>query len=114
MKKLALTLALVVATSVASAKLINSACHGDSFEFTGDKQSHLLWSAGIGAATAAVIDDPWVAFGVSLLPGFYREGWRGPCFSGQDMVYNMIGASIGVSGYNVIIAPNFIGVKIPL
>jgi hypothetical protein len=79
-------------------------CNNDSFTPEGDKIAHLTYSIGIGAASRVVIKDPWVAFGASLLPGFYREVFRGECFSAEDMVYNAIGSAIGVTGVNFILS----------
>ena len=85
----------------------NKICHNDSMQFQGDKKAHLAYSAGIGAVTRSVIKDPWIAFGVALIPGLYRESFNSnSCFSKEDMVYNIVGAAIGVATTNWIITPN--------
>ena len=97
-------------SSVCYAGGLNKMCKDDSFKFEGDKQAHLMVSTVIGATSRSVISDPYIAFGVSLLPGLYREGFKKDgCFSVQDELYNIIGSTLGVSGMHVIIRHNFIG-----
>ena len=92
--------------SQAHAAPFNRACRGDSMRFEGDKQVHMAYSAALGAASRAVIADPWTAFGVSMLPGLYRELWRGECFSFQDMAYNALGAAVGTEAMHLVLTPN--------
>jgi len=105
MRKTLAALALALLAALPSHAL-NRSCHGDSLRWAGDKRAHLEYSVAIGAASRAVISDPWAAFGVSLLPGLYREAYRGECFSWQDMAYNALGSAVGVATEHWIIGPD--------
>lgn len=107
MKSIVLASILTLACTLSSAGIkVNSVCKGDSLQFQGDKQVHLGYSAGIGAATRTFIRDPWAAFGVAILPGLYREAFNSnSCFSNEDMVYNIVGAALGVASDHWIIGP---------
>lgn len=88
--------------------------HADTLQFTKDKQDHLAVSAVIGAASRLVIDDPYVAFGVAMVPGVAKEIYDmhhkdHHTASWQDLAFDAIGAAIGVTGTHLVIRHNFIG-----
>ncbi len=102
-----LILGILCSLFLAPAFAMNKICTQDSFKFEGDKKVHMMYSAGIGAASRAVIADPWAAFGVSLLPGLYREMFNSKsCFSKEDMAYNIVGSAIGVYTTHWVLTPN--------
>jgi len=83
----------------------------DTFNFTEDKQKHAAVSFVLGAASAAVIEDKKYAFGVAMLPGIAKEVYdiRNGCASIQDLLYDAVGAYVGVQTTNFIIRKNFVG-----
>ena len=103
MKKLTLTLVL-------SAASIQSFACKDSLAFTTDKQKHLALSAGIGFASELYFGDKTKAFVASTLvtasKEVYDEVSGKGCASVNDMIYNAVGAGIGVYTGSWFIAPN--------
>lgn len=88
----------------------------DSFSFSQDKQKHFAVSAALGAGASLAIDNPYKAFGVAMIPGVAKEVYdiKYGCASFQDLLWDAIGAGIGVATTNVIIRHNFIGFKMEL
>lgn len=106
-RKTLLTLAVGLMISSSQSHAMNSFCTDDALNISGDKISHASVSGMIGAASRSVIADPWIAFGVALLPGLHRELFHpNACFSKEDMAYNIIGAGLGVTGTHVFLGKN--------
>ena len=93
---------------------------GDSLQWKGDKRAHAAWT-GLGAAGVVAADaaldlelTPLQQWGVAMVPGLLRE-LRTACssdprggFSWQDVVYNGLGAAVGVgvgNGVRVLLTP---------
>jgi hypothetical protein len=114
---------LMMAALVAASFSVQAGCrmqHGDDLKFDGDKRAHATWS-GVGAigveAADAVLDldlsakTKWL---IVMAPGLLREIKTG-CgsdtrggFSWQDVVYNGIGAAVGLGvghGVRVLLTP---------
>lgn len=103
MKKLILTLVL-------SAASIQSFACKDSLAFTEDKQKHLALSAGIGFSSELYFRDKTDAFVASTIVTASKEVYdkvsgKG-CASVNDMIYNAVGAGIGIYTGSLFIAPN--------
>ena len=103
MKKLILSLVLSIAS------FSSFACK-DSLAFTQDKQKHLALSAGIGFASELYFGDKAKAFVTSTLVIASKEVYDkvsgNGCASVNDMIYNAIGAGVGIYTGSWFIAPN--------
>lgn len=103
MNKFILALVLSVVT------IPSFACK-DSLAFTEDKQKHLALSATIGFASELYFRDKTDAFVASTLVTASKEVYdkvsgKG-CASVNDMIYNAVGAGIGIYTGGLFIAPN--------
>lgn len=103
MKKLILGLVL-------SSVITSSFACKDSLAFTQDKQKHLALSAGIGFASELYFGDKTKAFVASTLVTASKEVYDGVsgkgCASVNDMIYNAVGAGIGIYTGSWFITPN--------
>lgn len=102
MKRLILLACLCMATSVHACK--------DSFRFAQDKQEHLYGSMFLGVVSRVVAPDPLVALGLAVAPGVLKELYDGQhpeahCMSAHDLLYDVVGAAIGVYTTHWIIGP---------
>jgi len=109
MKKLLTTIATTLALFLATPTF---ACK-DSLAFTKDKQQHAVGSALLGAGSRSLIKDPWEAFGAAMIPGVLKEVYdlqnpQSHCASLYDLLYDAVGAGIGVYTTNWIIGPGVI------
>lgn len=88
--------------------------HAD--EWTGpDKTKHFAVSALIAAGAYAATESRNQAFLIALAPGLLKEVYDSTQpnnhFSGKDMVWNTLGAAVGVQIGYVIIKPNEVSVS---
>lgn len=122
MKKILMMAALAAASFSAQADC-KWTLKGDSMDFAFDKREHFTkTAAGTLALDAANVAldlnmSPKQRFWTAVLPGFIHElgsacdGRR--AFSHQDMVYNMLGAAVGVGvgqGARVLLTPRSVQV----
>lgn len=103
MNKLLLTLTLSLASIPASA------C-SDNLSFAVDKQKHFIGSAGLGLASEVYFQDKTKAFLTVMSIGATKEIYdkvsgKG-CASGYDMLYNAIGAGVGIYTGSLFITPS--------
>lgn len=66
-----------------------------------DKVAHFGVSFAFGCAAAAAVDNPYVAFGLAMIPGLGKEIHDGqrpnnPDFSAKDLAVDALGAATGV------------------
>lgn len=105
-----LTMNKFVLTVLLSTASISSFACKDSLAFTEDKQKHLALSAGIGFTSELYFRDKTKAFVASTLVTASKEVYdkvsgKG-CASVNDMIYNTVGAGIGIYTGNWFITPN--------
>lgn len=62
---------------------------------------HFVGEAGLGLFAGLAIDDPYVAFGVAIVPGLYREQWKRnhgySSYQPSRIAADFAGAALGVS-----------------
>lgn len=80
-------------------------------DWTGvDKNKHFAVSALLGTAAYAYTHDRTKAFGLAMLPGLVKEiadsQQENNRFSGKDMVWNGLGAAVGVQVGHWLIGPD--------
>ena len=96
------------------AGLACSQTHAD--DWTGpDKTKHFAVSAVIGAAAYAITEDRSQAFMLALAPGLAKEIYDSTQsdnhFSSKDMLWNALGAAVGVQVGFVVFKPNEVSVS---
>lgn len=100
---------LLLALTLSLASIHASAC-SDSLSFAADKQKHFIGSAGLGLASEVYFQDKTKAFFAVMSIGATKEIYdkvsgKG-CASGYDMLYNAIGAGVGIYTGSWFITPN--------
>ena len=100
---------LLLALTLSLASIHASAC-SDNISFAADKQKHFIGSAGLGLASEIYFQDKTKAFLTAMSIGATKEIYdkvsgKG-CASGYDMLYNAIGAGVGIYTGSWFIAPN--------
>jgi len=100
---------ILLALILSLASIHASAC-SDNLSFAADKQKHFIGSAGLGLASEVYFQDKTKAFLTVVSIGATKEIYdkvsgKG-CASGYDMVYNAIGAGVGVYTGSLFITPN--------
>ncbi len=100
---------LILALTLSLASIPCIAC-SDSISFAPDKQKHFVGSAGIGLLSEVYFEDKASAFVTTLSIGLTKEIYdkvsgKG-CASGYDMLYNAIGAGVGIYTGSWFITPN--------
>ena len=100
---------LILALVLSAVSMSSFACK-DSLAFSSDKQKHLALSAGIGFASELYFGDKTKAFVASTLVTASKEVYDGVsgkgCASVNDMIYNAIGAGVGIYSGSLLISPN--------
>ena len=100
---------LILALLLSITSIPSFACK-DSLAFTPDKQKHLALSAGIGFTSELYFGDKTKAFVASTLATASKEVYDGVsgkgCASVNDMIYNVVGAGIGIYTGSWFISPN--------
>ena len=80
-----------------------------------DKTKHFAVSALLGAAAYAVTEDKNQAFVLALAPGLAKELYDSTRddnhFSGKDMLWNALGAAVGVQVGTVVFKPYEVSVS---
>lgn len=100
---------LILALTISLASIPSIAC-SDNISFAADKQKHFIGSAGLGLASEVYFQDKTKAFLTVVSIGATKEIYdkvsgKG-CASGYDMVYNAIGAGVGIYTGSWFITPN--------
>lgn len=100
---------LILALTLSFASIPCIAC-SDNISFAQDKQKHVIGSGGIGLLSELYFEDKTLAFVTTLSIGLTKEIYdkvsgKG-CASGYDMLYNAIGAGVGIYTGSWFITPN--------